>query len=198
MATMLDEEDELLGRPTKTSIPYWRDNYRAWQKKTIAGINVPGNCKLGPIGPELNVQEGPASGKDGGKILLRGLKFKTCTLTTEIDTRADWSIFVNQLAPKIIPVAQPQARDIVDIYHPLLALWKYTKGLVKQVDCEEPRNGGPLIVKILLLLVVERENATHAPVASSMGNVKRVESIPIAGDANRIKDVRDRSRPAQP
>lgn len=59
---LIDEEDELLGRPPPTKIPYWRDNIRAWQKKTIAGIIVPGNCKIGPIGPELNIQEGPASG----------------------------------------------------------------------------------------------------------------------------------------
>ena len=153
---LIDEEDELLGRPPPTKIPYWRDNLRAWQKKTIAGVIVPGNCKIGPIGPELNIQEGPASGKDGGKVLIRGMKFRSVVFTTEIDTRADFANFVTKFAPVIFPVTQPQARDIVNVYHPMLALWGYNRGLVKHVEGAEPSNGGPMVVKIEVLLVVER------------------------------------------
>lgn len=195
---LIDEEDELLGRPPPTKIPYWRDNIRAWQKKTIAGITVPGNCKIGPIGPELNIQEGPASGKDGGKVLIRGMKFRSVVFTTEIDTRADFATFVTKLAPVIFPITQPQAREIVNIYHPMLALWGYNRGLVKHVEGAEPSNGGPMVVKIEVLLVVERENATRSPTIAPAGSVRTVESVDTAGSAKRVKDSRDRARPVRP
>ena len=195
---LIDEEDELLGRPPPTKIPYWRDNLRAWQKKTIARVIVPGNCKIGPIGPELNIQEGPASGKEGGKVLIRGMKFRSVVFTTEIDTRADFADFVTKFAPVIFPVTQPQARNIVNVYHPMLALWGYNRGLVKHVEGAEPSNGGPMVVKIEVLLVVERENATRSPAIAPAGSVRTVESVDTAGSAKRVKDLRDRARPVRP
>ena len=62
------------------------------------------------------------------------MKFRSVVFTTEIDTRADFATFVTKLAPVIFPIAQPQAREIVNIYHPMLALWGYNRGLVKHVE----------------------------------------------------------------
>lgn len=179
------------------NIPYWRTNFQAWNKPTIAGKILPGTVTLSPFGPEINVQEGAASGKDGGKVVVRGLKLVPCTFTLEIDTEEDFQSFV-ALAPVLMPVAQPQARDLLAVYHPILALWGFTRGLVKHPETTPPRNGGPMLVKITVLMVFERDNATHTPANTQNGSAQVVESIPLGGDVNRFKDVRDHSRPSVP
>lgn len=180
-------------------IPYWRSNLQAWQKPTIAGKILPGTVTLFEgFGPELNVQEGPASGKDGGKIVIRGLKFARSGFYLEIDTAEDFNTFLD-LAPTLMPVAQPQARDLVAVYHPWLALWGYTRGLVTKPEGKHmPRNGGPLVIAINLLLVIERDNATHTPANTQKGTAQTIDTIPLGGEANRFRDVRDRARPSSP
>lgn len=178
-------------------IPYWRKNLQAWNKPTIAGRILPGTVTLSPFGPMLNIQEGAASGKDGGKVVVRGLKFSRATLTLEIDTEEDFDTFLD-LSRVLVPVEQPQARDLLSVYHPLLALWGFTRGLVEHPEITPPRNGGPMVVKITLLMVFERDNATHTPTNSPASTVATVESIPLGGDARQFRDVRDRSRPTVP
>lgn len=179
------------------NIPYWRSNYQAWNKPTVAGKILPGTVTLQPFGPEINVQEGGASGKDGGKVVVRGLKFEPAIFVCEIDTEEDFNTFVS-LAPTLMPVTQPQARDLLAVYHPLLALWGFNRGLVKKPKVTPPRNGGPMIVEITILMVFERDNATHTPKNTQKGSAQVVESISLGGDVNRFPDVRDRSRPKGP
>jgi hypothetical protein len=178
-------------------IPYWRTNRLAWEKPTVAGKMLPGTVKLAPFGPKLNVQEGAASGKDGGKLLIRGMKFARATFTLTIDTEEDWDSWI-ALAPILMPVTQPQARDLLAVHHPLLAKWNFTRGLVEDVEETEPSNGGPLHAKIVILMAFERDDATHSPAKTSAGKVAEVSSIPLAGDTKRPLDVRDRARPKGP
>lgn len=178
-------------------IPYWRKNLQAWNKPTIAGKILPGTVKLAPFGPQLNIQEGAASGKDGGKIVVRGLKFAPATFTLEIDTEEDYNRFLD-LAPVLMPIAQPQARDLLAIYHPMLALWNFNRGLVTHPEVTEPSNGGPMIVKISVLMAFERDNATKVPANTQKGSAQTIDAIPLGGDANRFRDVRDRARPTSP
>ena len=91
------------------------------------------------------------------------------------------------------------ARDLVAVYHPWLALWGYTRGLVTKPEGKHmPRNGGPLVIAINLLLVIERDNATHTPANTQKGTAQTIDTIPLGGEANRFRDVRDRARPSSP
>ena len=178
-------------------IPYWRSNLQAWQKPTIAGKILPGTVTLSPFGPQLNIQEGPASGKDGGKVVVRGLKFARAVFTLEIDTEEDFNRFL-ELVPTLVPIAQPQERNLIAIYHPLLALWGFDRGLAEHPEITPPHNGGPLIAKITVLMVFERDNATHTPANTQKGTAQTIDTIPLGGEANRFRDVRDRARPSSP
>lgn len=178
-------------------VPYWRKNLQAWNKPTIAGKILPGTVKLAPFGPMLNIQEGAASGKDGGKIVIRGLKFARAVFTLEIDTEEDFDRF-QDLVPVLLPISQPQARDLLAVYHPMLAMWGYTRGLVEHPEITEPQNGGPMLVKITMLMANERDDATHSPANTQKGTAQVIDTIPLGGEVNRFRDVRDRARPTRP
>lgn len=198
MAVIIDEQGEGLGTVPAGRVPYWRDNPQAWNKPTIAGRILPGTVTLMPFGPELNIHEGKAAGKDGGKLLIRGLKFAPVEFTLEIDTREDFAQWL-QLALVLIPVTQPQERHLLAVYHPILAMFRFSRGLVVHPAVTPPRNGGPMLAKIKMLMAIDRNNATHAPVAAAgAASVPAVQSIPLGGNANRISDVRDRARPDAP
>jgi hypothetical protein len=199
MSIILDSQDDALGVTPVGRVPYWRDNVQAWDKPTMAGTILPGTVTLSAFGPELNIHEGAAAGKDGGKLLIRGMKFAPAEFTLEIDTREDFFRF-QQLAPTLMPVTQPQERNLLAIYHPVLALFRFSRGLVSHIAITPPRNGGPLVVKVKLLMAIDRDNATHVPTqaASSRAAVPAVQSVPLAGGFTDLRDVRDRNRPAVP
>jgi hypothetical protein len=98
----------------------------------------------------------------------------------------------------LVPIAQPQERNLIAIYHPLLALWGFDRGLAEHPEITPPHNGGPLIAKITVLMVFERDNATHTPANTQKGTAQTIDTIPLGGEANRFRDVRDRARPSSP
>ena len=163
----------------------------------MAGKILPGTVKLMPFAPKITVQEGTAGGKDGGKVVVRGLKLVPAVFVMEIDTEEDFSTFLD-LSPTLLPVAQPQARDLLAVYHPVLALWGFWRGLVTEPEITEPYNGGPMIVKLTILMVFERDNATHVPANTQRGSAQTIDTVPLGGQANRFRDVRDRARPTSP
>jgi hypothetical protein len=199
MPIILDSQEDALGVTPAGRIPYWRDNIQAWDKPTIAGVILPGTVTLSPFGPELNIHEGSAAGKDGGKLLIRGMKFAPAEFMLEIDTREDFFRWL-QLAPTLVPVTQPQERNLLPVYHPILAMFRFSRGLVTAIPVTQPRNGGPIIIRIKMLMAIDRDNATHTPTptAASKAAVPAVQSIPLAGDYTALRDVRDRNRPTVP
>lgn len=185
------------------AIPYWRKNRLAWDKPTLGGRVLPGTVTLAPFKFGLKVHEGDPSGKDGGKVIFQGLNLPRAVLTLEIDREEDFDAW-NSLAPLILPVKQPQARDILAVYHPILARYGFNSCIVEDIEDTPPRNGGPEIVRLFLIVIFQRDNATHAPnksaTASKGGNA---QTITLSSDVTRIKDVRDRptaggGRPTSP
>ena len=197
MPIILDSQEDALGVTPAGHIPYWRDNIQAWDKPTIAGVILPGTVTLSPFGPELNIHEGSAAGKDGGKLLIRGMKFPQAEFTLEIDTREDFFRW-QQLLPVLMPTTQPQERNLLPVYHPMLAMFRFNRGLIAAILPTQPRNGGPFVVKIKMIMAIDRDNATHTPAAVTSPTVAAVQSIPVGGEPQNFRTVADRNRPTVP
>ena len=173
--------------------PYWRINRQAWEKPTIAGFIMPGRVTLASFKFGLKVQEGSASGKDGGKTIIRGLNLPRAQFTMEVDTGDDY-FMADKIMRTVMPIVQPSARDLYSVYHPTLARYKFNACLVENIEETPPNNGGPIIFKLYLIVVFSRDNATHTPVktGNTTGATGNAQTIALNGNVNRIKDVRDR------
>lgn len=173
------------------SVPYWRKNTRAWNKPTLGGYVLPGLAKLRPFKFGLRVNEGTASGKDGGSIVIQGLKLPRAVLTLELESEDDNSNW-SRLAGVILPVKQPQLRDQLPVYYPTLARYGFNQAIVLEITETPPSSGGPCLIEIELAVIFSGDNATHVPARTQTTSVGQTQAIPLTGSVDRIKDVRDR------
>lgn len=174
--------------------PYWRINRLAWDEPRIAGFIMPGRATLMPFKFGLKVQEGSASGKDGGKTVIRGLNLPRAQFVIEVDTGDDY-FMMDKILRTVMPIVQPSARDLYSVYHPTLARYNFNACLVEDIEETPPSNGGPWIVKLFLIVVFNRDNATHTPTKTINGTgnaAGNAQAITLNGNTTRIKDVRDR------
>lgn len=179
------------GNAVGMSPPYWRINRLAWDEPRIAGFILPGRVTLAPFKIGIKVQEGEASGKDGGKPVFRGVALPRAQFTCEIDTGDDY-FMMDAIVKIIMPIGQPTKRNLYNVYHPTLARYKCNVCYCEWIEETPPNNGGPAIFKLFLVCVFSRDDATHTPTKSAATSPGNAQAIDLVGNVKRINDVRDR------
>lgn len=184
------------------SPPYWRINRAAWDEPRIAGFIMPGRVTLAPFKIGIKVQEGEASGKDGGKPVFRGMNLPRAQFTCEVDTGDDY-FTMDAIVRTIMPVGVPTERDLYIVNHPTLARYRCNVCFCENIEETPPSNGGPAIFKLFLVCVFSRDNATHTPTKIAATSAGNSQAISLGGSVERLKDVRDRppaggGRPSTP
>ena len=173
----IDEVKDAEGKTKRKAIP--------------RGFILPGRVTLAPFKIGIKVQEGEASGKDGGKPVFRGVALPRAQFTCEIDTGDDY-FMMDAIVKIIMPIGQPTKRNLYNVYHPTLARYKCNVCFCEWIEETPPNNGGPVIFKLFLVCVFSRDDATHTPTKSAATSPGNAQAIDLIGNVKRINDVRDR------
>jgi len=134
------------------SLPSWITNRRAWEKPTIGNVVIPGVVRLTGGALKLRIESNKSSGNDASSSLIKGLEQPTFGFQVSLTSREDELEF-DKLIPILIPRKNPQARDALPVFHPILAKHDINNCLVSEINPGFPEPGGHLVYEISCIAV---------------------------------------------
>lgn len=125
------------------NLPSWITDPKKWMEPTLGNVVLPGVVYLHDCGIGLRNQKSKSSGNDNGNILIQGLEIPDFEFELLLFT-GDHERAFNNIAPYYLPRKRPSERDILSVYHPMLAVFQITNCVVLRLRLRMPNAGGPM------------------------------------------------------
>ena len=135
-------------RNTVYDMPSWISNPSEWMQPTLNNIIIPGVVYLKDyVGVKLRHQKSKAEGRDYGSIFIQGLELPDFEFEVLIRTGTEEKQW-KDLVPYLLPRKNPQARDIIPVYHPILSMYQITNCVTIALESKQAIAGGPMNCRI--------------------------------------------------
>ncbi len=152
-------------------LPSWVTDAKRWMQPTLGNIVLPGVVYLHECGIGLRNQKSKSSGNDYGNILIQGLEIPEFTFEILLFTKKDEDAWEN-ISQLYLPRKRPNERNILPVYHPMLALYQITSCLVLSLRSRMPNAGGPMGIVIGCVAVSPiNANATKTLTSKGLGGI---------------------------
>lgn len=136
------------------NIPSWRTSPEAWNTVTLAGIELPGVCKV-DVERERSIDVKKPSGADGATTTDKGAKPAEVKITWVLWNDVDEEFTEEQWASaqEILAVLEPRPGAVktpvpLDIAHPMAALRSVSSVVIKKIDTPDVDDDGLLTIKL--------------------------------------------------
>ena len=134
-----------------TSLPYWGDAPEVWEKVSLAGVEIPGVCRVSGTGMRLRSETRKSPGRDGASVAIMGLDIAAFSIEVTMWKPEHLSAFRT-----IIGMAKPTSAasngrsqavagiDLtpLDVSHPALHAFGITQCIVDSVSIPTERSPG--------------------------------------------------------
>lgn len=151
------------------SLPSWITDPKRWNSATLGNIVLPGITYLHEVGIGLRRQKSKSSGNDYGNVLIQGLEIPDFRFELLLQTAEDERGWEN-VVPIFLPRKQPTQRDILAVYHPMLAYYQISACLVVDLRSRLPNAGNSMTAIIDCVAVSPiKTNATKTLSSKGLG-----------------------------